>query len=477
MKKGTTDPSADAVRSPTAKSTLLLAALDRLGEGVGVFDRDLRLVGCNAQFSKLRDYPATLCRRGTPIAKFFQFSAERGDYGSGDVATLVNARIEQSRSAHLQEFERVLADRRTIRVRYAPIPAGGLLITYTEVALAVEQERTVHLLNSSPAVLYSFEATGNNSPTFISDNVRSLFGYEPREYLEGPNFWLERVHPEDISGVLTNFERLFEVGHHRQEYRFRHKDGTYRWVDDNLHLIRDSNGDPLEVVGSWSDITARKKAEKGRRRSEQRLTDALESIQEGFALFDDDDRLVLCNRRYQELYPGLADVVVPGTPFPAIVRSSAERGLVRDAAGQIDDWVEHRLALHRQPSGPHLQAQSDGRWIQINERKTQDGGTVAVFTDVSEVKRREQEAALASREKSDFLARMSHELRTPMNAIIGITEMLIEGAEESRRSEQLEPLQRVLGAGRHLLTLINDILDLSKIEAGRMELHVTEFDL
>jgi PAS domain S-box-containing protein len=477
MTKGTAGPSGDAARSAAAKSGLLLAALDLLSEGVGVFDRDLRLVGCNARFSELRGYPAALCRRGTPIARFFQFSAERGDYGSGDVAALVNARIAQSRSAQPQEFERVLADRRTLRVRYAPIPAGGLLITYTEPALAAAQERTIHLLNSSPAVLYSFEATGNNSPTFISDNVRSLFGYEPREYLEGPNFWLERVHPDDISAVVTDFDRLFEVGHHRQEYRFRHKDGTYRWVDDNLYLIRDSNGDPLEVVGSWSDITARKKAEKGRRRSEQRLTEALESIQEGFALFDADDRLVLYNRRYEELYPGLADVVVPGTPFPVIVRSSAERGLVRDAAERIDDWIEHRLTLHRQPSGPHLQAQSDGRWIQINERKTQDGGTVAVFTDVSELKRREQEAEVASREKSDFLARMSHELRTPMNAIIGITEMLLEAAEESRRSEQLEPLRRVLGAGRHLLALINDILDLSKIEAGRMELHVTEFDL
>ena len=476
MTKETTDTSGRTAPSPTVTSKLLLAALDLLSEGVGIFDRDLRLIACNARFSELRGYPKELCQLGTPIAKFFQFNAEQGDYGDGDVAALVNAQIERSRSTHPHEFERILADRRTIRVRYVPIPADGLLITYTEHALPA-QERTLHLLNSSPAVLYSFEATGNNSPTFISDNVRTLFGYEPREYLEGPKFWLDRVHPNDISGILTDLNRLFEIGNHRQEYRFRHRDGSYRWVDDNMHLIRDSNGDPLEVVGSWSDITARKKAEKGRRRSEQRLTDALESLQEGFALFDPDDRLVLYNSRYLELYPGLMDVVVPGTPFSEIVRSAAERGIVGNAAGRIDDWIERRLALHRQPSGPHLQAQSDGRWIQINERKTRDGGTVALFTDVSELKQREQEAKAASREKSDFLARMSHELRTPMNAIIGITEMLIETSEELNWLDQLEPLRRVLGAGKHLLELINDILDLSKIEAGRFELHATEFDI
>ena len=143
----------------------------------------------------------------------------------------------------------------------------------------------------------------------------------------------------------------------------------------------------------------------GRRRpaalSEQRLVDAIESISEGFALFDGEDRLVMCNRRYRELYPGNADLMVPGTPFAVIARAAAERGLVRGAAERADEWLEQRLALHRNPPGPYLQAQSDGRWIQVNERRTSDGGTVAVFTDVTELKRAEQ-ALLATQ------ARLSH---------------------------------------------------------------------
>jgi PAS domain-containing protein len=141
MTKARIDPSDRAARAPAATTQLLLAALDLLSEGAGVFDRDFRMVGCNARFSKLRGYPAALCRRGTPLGEFFRFHAEQGDYGSGDVAALVDARIEQARSLGVQEFERVLGDLRTIRVRYAHIPAG-VLVTYTEPTLLAAHQRT-----------------------------------------------------------------------------------------------------------------------------------------------------------------------------------------------------------------------------------------------------------------------------------------------------------------------------------------------
>ena len=99
--------------------------------------------------------------------------------------------------------------------------------------------------------------------------------------------------------------------------------------------------------------------------------------------------MILCNSRYKELYPSVCDLIVPGVRFEEVVRAAAQRGTVTEAEGQGEDWVGARMAQHRDPHGPHLQAQSDGRWIQINERRTRDGGTVAVFTDVSEAKRRE----------------------------------------------------------------------------------------
>jgi GAF domain-containing protein/CheY-like chemotaxis protein/anti-sigma regulatory factor (Ser/Thr protein kinase) len=92
-----------------------------------------------------------------------------------------------------------------------------------------------------------------------------------------------------------------------------------------------------------------------------------------------------------------------------------------------------------------------------------------------EIEEKGRELAEASKHKSQFLANMSHELRTPLNAIIGVTEMLREDASDLKREDEIEPLDRVLRAARHLLGLINDILDLSKIEAGKMEIHIEEF--
>jgi signal transduction histidine kinase/CheY-like chemotaxis protein len=216
----------------------------------------------------------------------------------------------------------------------------------------------------------------------------------------------------------------------------------------------------------------------------RRLIDALETSSQGFFLFDADDRMVLCNSRYRELYPSFADIIEPGVTFEHIIKTVAERRIVADAVERPQEWIEQRLAQHRNPGAPLLHPQSDGRWIQISERKTQDGGTVGAFTDVTELKRREQELAAArdeamqaTRAKSQFLASMSHELRTPLNAIIGYSEMLHEEAEELGQDNFLPDLVKIREAGKHLLSLINDILDLSKIEAGKMDVLLEDFEV
>jgi two-component system cell cycle sensor histidine kinase/response regulator CckA len=117
------------------------------------------------------------------------------------------------------------------------------------------------LLSASPAVIYSFKATGDFAPTFVSDNIIDVFGYAPAEFLENASFWRDRVHPDDLARVEKAISTFFQNGVHAVEYRFRRKNGSYCWVNDAQHLIRGLDGKPMEIVGSWSDITARKTAE------------------------------------------------------------------------------------------------------------------------------------------------------------------------------------------------------------------------
>ncbi len=277
-------------------------------------------------------------------------------------------------------------------------------------ALVAAQDRLVHLLSSAPAVIYSYKATGDFAPTFVSQNIRDWLGYEPQEYLEHPDFWRHRVHPDELAAVEAELVPLFKKGRHTVEYRFLKKDRSYCWVSDEQHLIRNQDGQPVEVVGSWSDITARKEAENAFQRSEQRLTEAIKSITEAFSLYDAQDRLIVCNSAYGELlYPGLG-TPAPGTPYEMVIRNAAEQGLVEDAKGRVDEWIGERLARHRQPGEPHVQRRADGRWVHINERKTAEGGTVAVYTNITEIKRAEEELREAKRK-----AELANELVSEKN--------------------------------------------------------------
>jgi PAS domain S-box-containing protein len=152
----------------------------------------------------------------------------------------------------------------------------GTLTDVTEWRRAEEElrearERLRHLLGTSPAVTYSRAVGREHAFTFVSENVADLLGYRPHELLDDPGFWAGRVHPDDLREVGPELARLPDQGHQSLEYRFRHRAGDYRWVHDERRLVRDPAGAPLEVVGSWLDVTERREAEAARGRLEAQL--------------------------------------------------------------------------------------------------------------------------------------------------------------------------------------------------------------
>ncbi len=140
------------------------------------------------------------------------------------------------------------------------------------------------------------------------------------------------------------------------------------------------------------------------RRSHAQLLEAIESVPQWFALFDADDRLVICNRKYREVVSGTGAEVQPGDSFESIIRRVAERGDIPEAIGNVESWVHRRLETHRNPQGPYLQDRSSGEWIQIHEKKTHDGGIVAIATDITALKNAEQAAEDATARLADSLA-------------------------------------------------------------------------
>ncbi|MEA2919505.1 MAG: two-component system, cell cycle sensor histidine kinase PleC, partial [Bradyrhizobium sp.] len=302
-----------------------------------------------------------------------------------------------------------------------------------------------------------------------------------------------------------------KIKHIDQTFRMQHADGHWIWLRVRCELSQAASGSGLHLIGIAVDITEHKSLAEKTVEADLRLRDAIETIPEAFVLWDAEDRLVLCNSHFQRLHKLPDSAVTPGTSYETVI--------------EVGSMPEVRTRMHesaaRAPGARTFEAQlDDGNWLHISERRTKDGGYVSVGTDITRIKEHEQKlvdndlrlratvidlkrsqsalerqaieladlaekyseektrAEEANQTKSKFLANMSHELRTPLNAIIGFSEIMESGMFGTLGSEKYqEYCHDILTSGHYLLEVINDILDMSKIEAGRMKLDLEPLDL
>jgi PAS domain S-box-containing protein len=219
----------------------------------------------------------------------------------------------------------------------------------------------------------------------------------------GPPFigmatWAERVHPDDLPGVqlalqayVEGMSEAFEV-----TLRMRHRDGRWVWVRTRAEAFeRDASGRARALYGANLDISDVKAAEAHAQRAERLLRSAIDTIDEGFALYDPDDRLVYCNDRYRQIYPVAAPLMEPGRTFEEIIRYGAERGEYPAAVGRVEEWVAERLAQHRSAATSLVQRLASGRVVRIVERRTPEGYIVGFRIDITELERARSEAESA----------------------------------------------------------------------------------
>jgi two-component system cell cycle sensor histidine kinase PleC len=346
---------------------------------------------------------------------------------------------------------------------------------------------------------------------FWSGSMFEIVGFEPREELLSFGEVDALVHPEDGS-LYDIAAQLADTadGTIDRAFRMRHAGGEWVWLRARAELLREHNGVSTHVVGIAVDITEEKRLAERTATADMRLRDAVETISEAFVLWDADDRLVLCNSKFQQLYALPDAAIAPGTPYEEVM-----------AAGRQPVIRAPQRAEDREEGSRSYEAQiGEGRWLKISERRTKDGGYVSVGTDITALKRHEEQlvesekrhkatiaeqrrsqqtlemqaqqlaelaqkyseektrAEQANRAKSEFLANMSHELRTPLNAIIGFSDIMESGMFGALGAEKYHEYCRdIQDSGRYLLEVINDILDMSKIEAGRLRLDLEEVQL
>ena len=162
---------------------------------------------------------------------------------------------------------------------------GAVVVNWHDVTERVAAEdklrqteaRLRFLISSNPAIIYTCQASGNYAATYVSDTIKDVLGYTPEEFMRKPSFWADHIHPEDRHRVYEGLSKLFAHGRLAQEYRFQHHDGSWRWMHDQLLLIRDDAHEPVEIIGEWLDITEHRQIEDRLRLEEGRLHLALDA--------------------------------------------------------------------------------------------------------------------------------------------------------------------------------------------------------
>ena len=409
-----------------------------------------------------------------------------------------------------------------------------------ELKLRSVTERLQYLLVKTPAVIFSRKLGGNFDMTFVSENIVSMIGYESQEFIDGSLDRHSLIHPEDREVVATSFAQILEKESISYEYRERHKNGDYRWIYDEVKLVRNSAGLPVECVGYGVDITARKQAEIALQQQlkRERLVDAIQerirsslNLEEVMTMavqevrqFLSTDRTVIY--RFNPDWSGfiaVESVAVGRMPILGIdiddscfrerYVSVYEQGHIRAidniyTAGISECHINLLSQFEIKANlvvpilqgenlwglliAHHCHSQRNWNYSEIESLKqisVQLGIAIQqsilfeqAKTEIADRKLAEtalQKAVVAAdtanRAKSEFLSSMSHELRTPLNAILGFSQVMAR--DSSLNNQHQQHLEIINRAGEHLLSLINDILEMSKIEAGRSQLNQSSFNL
>jgi PAS domain S-box-containing protein len=344
-----------------------------------------------------------------------------------------------------------------------------------EEELKKTKQRLEHVLTSSPAVIYACNPAGDCATTFISNNVKTELGYEPIEFTGNREFWIDHIHPDDVPLVKDGFSKLVDQGGHILEYRFRHQNGTYRWMRDELRLHFDEDAKSIEVVGSWTDITDRKQTEESLRKSEQQFRDLIENSPIGISIYQD-NQFIYQNPEQRRINGRAPEKIIFQDlekihPDDLAKVKKAYRRILKKEVSKIE--ADFRFFRPDEKG-----TKSEMRWIRCRAIAFKYHGKDAILVNAIDITKAKQlEHQLLIKNKMLSLGRVAagiaHEIRNPLTGI----NTYLYTIEDLCSSDRLDPedmdiirqiLTQIQVASNKIELVIKRVMDFSKPGAPKM---------
>jgi PAS domain S-box-containing protein len=504
----------------------LAATLDHMSQGIMMIDADQRVPVHNRRVLEMLDLPLALMARKPPFEDILRFQWARGEFGPDGtgVEDAVRQFILSGGISHeLNFYERRRPDGTVLEVRSIPLTNGGSVRTYTDVTVARAREAALlaalHERDGAETALrqhrddlehevaartralaasearhrdvaevasdWFWETDAQNRLTFLSDRFRQTSGIAPEQIVGSQiNALLALGMGQDGQTELMATIDAHETFHDIVRRVLLPGPEARYWRMSGKPFNEEPAGAFAGYRGTGTDVTAAiereaaltaalrrtEDAEREARRMRARLIDAIETIPQGIVVFDAEDRLVLCNSRYTEMYPLTADLMTPGISFADILRASAVRGEHILNGQDIEEWLAGRVTRHRASGGNREERRlANGRWLQTEERRTSDGGTVGIRVDVTEA--RQREAAERDREKLAALGQLAggvaHEINNLLQPALALPE-LVRDRLPLEDTESREDLDCVLEGVRKVRDIVRNILLFARKEEPRL---------